>query len=93
MSWFARSSELKSDSPQQLHPYQAWPPTFQTFEEYKNELETAINEHPPFGEWLKKYRNKKHVLNCNALCKTGRMIFYVQICCKGLILANFRENF
>jgi ATP-dependent Zn protease len=65
MSWFSRSSELKSDSPQQLDSYQAWPPTFQTFEEYKNELETAINEHPPFGEWVKKYRNKEHVLNCN----------------------------
>ena len=45
--------------------YQRLGGELQTFEEYKNELETAINEHPPFGEWLKKYRNKEHVLNCN----------------------------
>lgn len=39
----------------------AWPPQFQTYESYKQELEEAIEAHPPFGTWLLAYRNPHHM--------------------------------
>jgi hypothetical protein len=39
-----------------------WPPVFKDYAEYKSELDEAISRHPPFGEWLAKYRNINHVL-------------------------------
>jgi hypothetical protein len=33
-----------------------WPPRLQSFEEYKAELDEAIEQCPPFGEWLRKRR-------------------------------------
>ena len=38
-----------------------WPPTFQSFEEYKAELDEAIDAHPPFGVWLRMHRNVSHL--------------------------------
>lgn len=38
-----------------------WPPKFQSFEEYKAELDEAVDAHPPFGVWLRMYRNVNHV--------------------------------
>lgn len=40
----------------------AWPPTFETYEEYKDKLRKAIDAHPPFGEWLLKHRNLAHIM-------------------------------
>jgi hypothetical protein len=40
-----------------------WPPVFQSYEEYKTEMGKAITEHPPFGEWLRHYRNPNHLLS------------------------------
>lgn len=34
-----------------------WPPNFQSYEDFKAELESAVAEHPPFGEWLRERRN------------------------------------
>ena len=39
-----------------------WPPQFLTVEEFDDEMDKAIKEHPPFGEWLLKHRNSNHVL-------------------------------
>lgn len=39
----------------------SWPPRFQTYEEFKGELDVAISECPGFGEWLLLYRNINHV--------------------------------
>lgn len=39
-----------------------WPPRFQTFAEYKAELDDAIAAHPPFGRFLRQYRNINHLL-------------------------------
>lgn len=39
-----------------------WPPSFQTYEHFSEELHTAIREHPPFGVWLKNYRNLNHLV-------------------------------
>jgi hypothetical protein len=39
-----------------------WPPVFKDYVDYKSELDEAISKHPPFGEWLAKYRNINHVL-------------------------------
>ncbi len=61
MSWFSKQQSNSDGS--NIHDSQEWPPKFQTFDDYKKELETAINEHPPFGIWLKNYRNKHHVLS------------------------------
>lgn len=60
MSWFSKS--INSDRDDSNIHSQEWPPKFQSFDNYKKELETAINEHPPFGIWLKKYRNTEHLL-------------------------------
>ena len=30
-----------------------WPPVFQNYESYREELHEAIRLHPPFGEWLR----------------------------------------
>ena len=38
-----------------------WPHTFQTEEEYSEELDEAIQQDPRFGEWLRKYRNINHI--------------------------------
>ena len=38
-----------------------WPPKFQSFEEYKAELDEAVALHPPFGVWLRMYRNANHI--------------------------------
>ena len=34
-----------------------WPPVFQNYESYKSELDEAITQHPPFGEWLRRSNN------------------------------------
>jgi hypothetical protein len=43
-------------------PGAAWPPEFRTYESFKKEIESAIDSHPPFGAWLLKYRNERHVI-------------------------------
>ena len=40
-----------------------WPPEFQTYADFKAEIDAAIECHPPFGDWLHKYRNVNHVLS------------------------------
>ena len=29
-----------------------WPPKFQTYKQFKDELNTAIQQHPPFGDFV-----------------------------------------
>ena len=31
-----------------------WPPKFQSYTEFKDELNTAIQQHPPFGDFVKR---------------------------------------
>jgi hypothetical protein len=31
-----------------------WPPKFLTYEDFKNELNNAIEQHPPFGDFVKR---------------------------------------
>ena len=39
-----------------------WPPRFRTYDEYRVELDELIKQHPPFGVWLREFRNGEHVL-------------------------------
>jgi hypothetical protein len=56
MPWFSSSKNDESeDTPCE------WPPKFQSFEEYRAELDEAVEAHPPFGVWLRMYRNVNHV--------------------------------
>tara|TARA_B110000046_G_scaffold151231_1_gene159885 strand:+ start:1149 stop:1664 length:516 start_codon:yes stop_codon:yes gene_type:complete len=57
MPWFSSSKDDESaaDAPCE------WPPKFQSFEEYKAELDEAVDAHPPFGVWLRMYRNVSHM--------------------------------
>lgn len=59
MSWFSSNRNEGSNRNED----RSWPPMFQSFEEYKDELYKAIKEHPPFGEWLLNYRNVNHMFN------------------------------
>jgi hypothetical protein len=52
MPWFSSKDSVEETS---------WPPKFQSFEEYKAELDEAVDAHPPFGVWLRMYRNVNHV--------------------------------
>lgn len=54
MHWFSSTQEGNASSFE-------WPPKFQSFDEYKAELNEAVATHPPFGVWLRTYRNVKHV--------------------------------
>lgn len=56
MPWFSSSKDDESSDDATCK----WPPTFQSFEEYKTELEEAVVAHPPFGVWLRSYRNANH---------------------------------
>tara|TARA_Y100000591_G_C21817423_1_gene691550 strand:- start:1313 stop:1837 length:525 start_codon:yes stop_codon:yes gene_type:complete len=38
-----------------------WPPKFQSFDEYKAELDEAVATHPPFGVWLSEHRNSEYI--------------------------------
>lgn len=67
MHWFSstqgskdNASSTQEDSKDNASPFK-WPPTFQSFEEYKAELNEAVAAHPPFGAWLRQYRNVKHI--------------------------------
>lgn len=39
-----------------------WPPTFESFAEHRANLTTAIESHPPFGEWLRSIRSIAHIV-------------------------------
>ena len=62
MSWF---SSRKEDD-ESADGATTWPPKFQSFEEYKSELDQAIDTHPPFGVWLRRYRNVSHMTHSTA---------------------------
>lgn len=57
MPWFSSSKDDEAVD----HTACVWPPTFQSFEEYKAEFDEAVAAHPPFGIWLQTYRNIKHI--------------------------------
>ena len=57
MPWFSSGKDDESVNDATC----AWPPKFQTFEEYKAELDEAVAAHPPFGIWLRMYRNVNHI--------------------------------
>ena len=57
MPWFSSGQDDKSVDETTC----SWPPKFQSFEEYKAELDEAVAMHPPFGVWLRMYRNVHHV--------------------------------
>ena len=44
-----------------------WPPKFQSFEEYKAELQEAVTKHPPFGTWLRDCRTIEHIISHNSM--------------------------
>lgn len=56
MHWFSSESNESTEKAE-------WPPKFQSFEEYKDELDEAVKAHPPFGVWLRQYRNVNHVMS------------------------------
>lgn len=39
-----------------------WPPRFKSYDAYKAEMDALVNSHPPFGAWLRRYRNVNHVV-------------------------------
>jgi hypothetical protein len=39
-----------------------WPPVFESYKDFKADLDAAIESHPPFGEWLRLYRNAAMVV-------------------------------
>lgn len=41
-----------------------WPPSFQSYEEYVQELEEAIRLHPDFGVWLSQKQNYDDLKSC-----------------------------
>ena len=62
--WFSQSSTPQSvsgDDLQKTCTNESWPPRFQTYEKFKEELDIAISECPGFGEWLLLYRNINHI--------------------------------
>ena len=55
-SWSQRSGETANREDEE------WPPLMNGYEEYKKEMDALVLSHPPFGEWLKRYRNELHVV-------------------------------
>lgn len=64
MPWFLSSKDDSSSKDDEAVTECVWPPTFQSFEEYKAELDEAVAAHPPFGIWLQTYRNINHLTDC-----------------------------
>jgi hypothetical protein len=62
MPWFSSNKDDESADDATCE----WPPKFQSFEEYKAELDEAVDAHPPFGVWLRMYRNVNHVTTCGS---------------------------
>ena len=61
--------ELVSDKLEtQTNASTDWPPQFCTYEEYAQQLEQLIAQHPPFGEFFNAKRSVAHVL---AQCRIG----------------------
>lgn len=60
--WSQRSSsdEPPNGTARDVVPWP--PPVVAEYEVYKEQLDDAIRAHPPFGAWLRRYRNEMHVL-------------------------------
>lgn len=51
------SHDAKENANANVH----WPPILPTFSEYREALDAAVQQHPEFGGWLRKYRNVNHL--------------------------------
>lgn len=76
-SWF-KSTTTSSSTSQSAEPDISWPPHFQSYEGFYKELNTAIEQDPGFGIWLRKYRNENMILRSDEKCT--RMCNYVWTC-------------
>ena len=66
--WFGSSQQ--ETMPVSNPPGQDWPPTFETYTDYKKKLDEAIASHPPFGDWLRSYRTKAHIAHSECVHNT-----------------------
>jgi hypothetical protein len=70
-----------------------WPPQFEEFTEYQMKLTSAIEEHPPFGEWLCKYRNVNHLRKETGESMWGKSVEELQeIYVTSATKANHEKN-